>query len=388
VAASGNSRLTPTQSYIIDSVLSIFGKDVKENIRLLVTFADNAHPPVVEACLAANFPVTSASAGITFSKFNSSVLYANNDQKGEDDFCFDELFWDMGKENFHKFFTMLEGMNGKDLKSTRNVIQSRELLEQSLRDIEQELEVCFVKIENVEIFQSKMRLYGHKMDANKNFTFEKTEMRPTKLPCEIGFFALNCRRCRDTCERPNKLKYSKILQKRKCDKEFCTCPASEHDYQTFEWRLTPVKITTTLKDMKAEYESNYDRKVSVEQLLADNLEELNMAKAKVFSLLEQVGINARSLQSTTLRSNAFTPSDYLSLMRSRVAEEQAPGYLTRLETLTELQNSLASNASASRSHMTASNIPNQTQHRLSNTGGASHRGNYGSKTSIFSTRHR
>ncbi len=100
--------------------------------------------------------------------------------------------------------------------------------------------------------------------------------------------------------------------------------------------------------MKAEYESNYDRKVFVEQLLADSSHELNMlAKAEVFSLLEQVGISARSLELTALRSNALTPSDYLSLMMSRVAKEQLPGYLTRLETLTELQNSLASNASAS-----------------------------------------
>ncbi|XP_046463228.1 uncharacterized protein LOC124209326 isoform X2 [Daphnia pulex] len=374
VAASGNSRLTPTQSYIIDSVLSIFGKDVKENIRLLVTFADNAHPPVVEACLlAANFPVP-----ITFSKFNSSVLYANNEHQGEDDFCFDELFWDMGQENFHKFFTMLEKMNGKDLKSTRNVIQNRGLLEKSLRDIEQELEVCFVKIENIEIFQRKMRLYGHRMESNKNFIVEKTEMRLIEMLCEKGYFAYNCRRCGKTCEKPNKLKYSERLQKRKC--EFCTCPDSEHEYQTFEWRLTPVKITTTLKDMKAEYESNYGRKVTAEQLLADNLDELNMAKAKVFSLLEQVGISARKLDSTALRSNALSPSDYLSLMRSRVAEEQAPGYLTRLETLTELQNCLAADASASASHKTARSFPNQQTHRTSNTGGASHRGNYGSKT--------
>jgi GTP-binding protein EngB required for normal cell division len=380
VAASGDSRLTATQRYIIDSVLSIFGKDVKENMRLLVTFADNAHPPVVEACLAANFPVTSASAGISYSKFNSSVLYANNEQQGDDDFCVDGLFWDMVQVNFTKFFTMLENMNGKDLKSTRNVIQTRGLLEQSLNDIEQELEVCFVKIENIEMFQ-RLREYGQRMESDKNVIFEKTEMRPTKFTCPKEFFAYNCHRCRNTCERPIKLKYSERQQNRKCDKEFCTCPASEHEYQQFEWRLTPVKIPTTLKDMKAEYESNYDRKVSVEQLLADNLEELNLAKAEVLRLLEQVGISAQSLESTALRSNALTPSDYLSLMKSRVSEEQAPGYQTRLETLTELQNCLAADASASASHKTASNIPNQTQHRSSNIGGASHRGNWGSKTS-------
>jgi hypothetical protein len=35
VAASGDSRLTTTQRHVINSVLPIFGKDVKENIRLL-----------------------------------------------------------------------------------------------------------------------------------------------------------------------------------------------------------------------------------------------------------------------------------------------------------------------------------------------------------------
>jgi hypothetical protein len=97
----------------------------------------------------------------------------------------------MGKENFHNFFTMLEGMNGKDLKSTRNVIQSRGLLEQSLKNIEQELEVCFAKIETMEILQRKMREYGVKMESETNFTFEKTEIRPTKFLCGKGFFAYN-----------------------------------------------------------------------------------------------------------------------------------------------------------------------------------------------------
>ena len=69
-----------------------------------------------------------------------------------------------------------------------------------------------------------------------------------------------------------------------------------------------------------------------------------MTKAKLFSLLDQVGETFRSLESTALRSNALSPADYLSLLRSRVAEEQKPGYLTRLETLQELQRSYNSSS--------------------------------------------
>jgi GTP-binding protein EngB required for normal cell division len=356
VAASGDSRLTATQRYIIDSVLSIFGKDVKPNMRLLVTFADNADPPVVEACLAAQFPVTSASAGITYSKFNSSVLYASNEKHGEDDLCFDELFWDMGQENFYKFFAMLEGMNGQNLKSTRDVIQRRQQLVQSIKEIESELEASLSTIEEMEKIRQKLRECSHNMEANKNFVVEKTEMRNVEVKCEKGFSAYNCNRCKKTCEKPEKIKK---FEKKLCTDKDCYCPAHFHVYQQFAWVPTSAKLTTTLRDMKAEFEANFKQKLTNEDFMTNCLDELNMAKGTVLSLLEQVGTNARSLNSTALRSNALNPAEYLSLMKSRVLEEQAPGYLTRLQTLTELQESLNAPAVLSTTTKTDKSTPVQ-----------------------------
>ncbi|XP_045024273.1 uncharacterized protein LOC123469399 [Daphnia magna] len=345
VAASGDSRLTATQRYIIDSVLSIFGKDMKDNLRLLVTFADNADPPVVGACLSANFPTTSASDGIAYSKFNSSVLYCSNAEQGDDELSFDQLFWDMGHENFKKFFYMLERMKGRDLTSTREVIHSRRQLEQSLKDIEQEMEVCLTNIENIEILQRKMKTCGHNMEATKNFTVEQTVMRPRKYSCEKGFFAYNCEKCRKTCERRVTKKSSLHKEKRPCENKACKCPPSDHCVDEWEWFLIPEKVSMTLQDVKAQYELNYDDKMTAEKILNACTEDLLMARAKVLSLVEQVAENVRLLESTALRSNVLSPSDYLSLMRSRVQEEQAPGYMTRLETLDDIQRMLAGGTS-------------------------------------------
>ncbi|XP_045024267.1 uncharacterized protein LOC123466431 isoform X2 [Daphnia magna] len=335
VAASGDSRLTATQRYIIDSVLSIFGKDMKANLRLLVTFADNADPPVVGACLSANFPTTSASDTIAYSKFNSSVLYCSNAKQGDDEFSFDQLFWDMGHENFKKFFDMLERMKGRDLTSTREVIHSRRQLEQSLKDIEQEMEVCLTNIENIEIFQRKMKTCGHNMEATKNFTVEQTVQRLRKFNCPKGFFAYNCEKCQKTCERLVTKKSSLHKTKRPCEKNACKCPLSDHYVDEWEWCLIPEKVSMTLQDVKAQYESNCKGMMTAEKILNACTEDLLMARAKVLSLLE----------STALRSNVLSPSDYLSLMRSRVQEEQAPGYMTRLETLDDIQRMLAGGTS-------------------------------------------
>ena len=230
-------------------------------------------------------------------------------------------------------------MKGKDLASTRKVIESRDLLEQSLAAIEVELEECLDNIEDMEKFRSQIRVCDYKMETNKNLIAEKTETRLKKVNCNKGFFAYKCRKCQKTCEKPVRGKGQKEFC---CDTEKkCYCPPSEHFFQPFEYRHVAAKKTKSLKMMMKECEANCSDKKSVEELLETCSFELDLVKGKVLSLLEQVGTTASSLNSTALRYNAISPADYLSLMRSKGMEEQMPGYLTRLETLNQLQKSLA-----------------------------------------------
>ena len=90
------ARLTPTQKYISSSILSIFGKDIKDNIFILTTFADGADPPVMQAIKEAKIPYAE------FFRFNNSALYARST-----DSEFSKMFWEMGHSSFSKFFQYL-----------------------------------------------------------------------------------------------------------------------------------------------------------------------------------------------------------------------------------------------------------------------------------------
>ncbi|KAI9559783.1 hypothetical protein GHT06_013789 [Daphnia sinensis] len=345
VAASNDVESTITQPHTVDSVLSLFGKEVKDNIRLLITFADMVHPPVVDTCSSATFPFTSS--GLTYNQFDNSVLYASNEE--EDDVCFDQLFWRMDQENYGAFFAHLEKMNAKDLGSTRDVIQRRSLLNQSLREIERGLEAYLVNVENVRMFGRKIKEYGDQMEANKNFMVEQTDVRLLPVKCDKGYVCYNCRRCRRTCEGPvRSIRFDYIRGMKKKNKQcahlFCPCPATEHEYQPFQWRHVAQSVMiTTDEEMKAAYESNSNDKLTSEQLLEHCQNELKMSKATLFCLLARVGSSCLLLEATALRADTLSLADYLSLMKSRVAEEQAPGYVTRLEILNELQQSLSGN---------------------------------------------
>nr|XP_046264508.1 uncharacterized protein LOC124069392 [Scatophagus argus] len=141
VAQASLARLTPTQKYVFDSVLSIFGKDVAENIRILVTFADGQRPPVLEAINASDGPYLKPNDSLpNHFKFNNSALYAHNkssaaDSMSEDDEDggIDQMFWNMGTKSTKRFFDALN--ETKSLTMTTEVLQARQELENSFEHL-------------------------------------------------------------------------------------------------------------------------------------------------------------------------------------------------------------------------------------------------------------
>lgn len=72
------SQFTPSQKYMFESVLSIFSKDVAENIRDLVTFADVQCPPVLEGINASDVPCPKTTDGLTSNSIILRCLQTTN----------------------------------------------------------------------------------------------------------------------------------------------------------------------------------------------------------------------------------------------------------------------------------------------------------------------
>ena len=72
VAQASLCKLTHSQRYIFDSILSIFDKTIAENINMFLTFADGDVPPVLEALQEGNVFFTRDF------RFNNSGLFSLN----------------------------------------------------------------------------------------------------------------------------------------------------------------------------------------------------------------------------------------------------------------------------------------------------------------------
>ena len=136
-------RLTHRQKYIFDSILSIFGNDIKHNILLMITFADNRKPAVLDAAKAADIPYTK------FFRFNNSALFPEppDAQSGNDDGGpSDELYWKLCMSNFDKFAKRLVTMQAQSLTLTREVLEERQQLETIMQSLQVQMMLWVRKI--------------------------------------------------------------------------------------------------------------------------------------------------------------------------------------------------------------------------------------------------
>jgi hypothetical protein len=120
VVKSSDARLTPSQSHIFESVIGIFGCDVKENVRFLATFADGKRPPLVLGAIKeAKLACQTDSSGLPcYQKFNNGAIYVSN-QDEEDEYS--PIDWRNGMKNFKEFFDELSNMPTKSLHLTKEL---------------------------------------------------------------------------------------------------------------------------------------------------------------------------------------------------------------------------------------------------------------------------
>ena len=123
------SRLTGAQTYVFDSVMELFGKDVKEKFYVLISFADGQKPKVLNTLKAAKIPHDKSY------RFNNSALFSVN----AIDEGFQFMFWDMGTQSYSTFLEIFKSSDQVPLKLTMNVLEDRQRLQEIMYRLELEI---------------------------------------------------------------------------------------------------------------------------------------------------------------------------------------------------------------------------------------------------------
>ena len=335
VAQAGNPRLTPTQQYVFDRILSIFGKDIRENILVLFTFADGQRPQALSAMVEAGILENENH----FFKFNNSALFVAN--SGEDDKDnFDRMFWKMGVKSFEKFFTGLAQMEPKSLILTKQVLSERAQLDVRLSGLREKIELGVNELSKMEQLTRTFNQHAADINANRNFKFSVQEPRRKQIQLEAGTYTTNCVTCNYTCHYPCKIPRNE--DKRRCaamkGTESCTqcpneCHWANHVNDQYRFETEYVTVEKEYDEIKDRYDTAVQGQTQVEAVIKQLEEEFNRTNEIVLNFVAEMQRGLKKLSEIALKKDPLEQVDYLDLLIESEKSQAKPGWQDRVKSL-------------------------------------------------------
>nr|XP_046186043.1 uncharacterized protein LOC124015128 [Oncorhynchus gorbuscha] len=344
-------RLSHSQRYIFDSILSIFGKDVAENILMLVTFVDGKHIPVLEAIKAANLPCKKNKKGLpTHFKFNSSILFLKETESSseEDDSDDDHKAqcpeqWRSTFKEMKKFFQELESIESKDLTLTKNVLKERELLEKTMTRLTPQITAGLSKLSEIKSFKQCLENEDENMKQNKNFETEVNvlQVKRSKLSQD---FATNCKVCNFTCHTCCFLPMEDDINS--CavmdDDGNCTicpgkCSSTDHDREKVLLTYETKTEKKTIQELKDNFMKAWGKSMETKEML-DKLEvEFHKIEDALMHLIKQSSDCLKRLNDVALKPSSLSTMEYIEILIRTEEDECKPGFEDRIVGLKKMK---------------------------------------------------
>ena len=347
VTPASQPRLTATQTYIFEKVLSIFGRDIADNIFLMTTFADGQKPKVLGAVEKAGVPFNQ------FFKFNNSALYVENTPDGDtdsdgsdDEDSFDKLSWKMGIKSFKKFFLKFDKVEARSLVLTKEVMREREHLQIILKEMPKKITQGLSKMD--ELQQEKMVMRAHESDvlANKDFKYKIKTTKQRKVDLQgQGVYVTNCLICNYTCHEncvyaddKDKHMCSAMIPDSDIDKIRCGvctkhCGWKNHVNNPYRFELFEEEEERTSDELRQRYEVATSKKTTKEQIIDGIKTQLEKLEKEVSVLIQKAKKHLQRLNEIALRPVNLSEVDYIDLLIEQEKNEGKSGFLERVKAL-------------------------------------------------------
>nr|XP_015195114.1 PREDICTED: uncharacterized protein LOC102695955 [Lepisosteus oculatus] len=356
VVQASLARLTSIQQYVFDSILSIFGKDIAENILVLVTFVDGKDIPILGTIEAAGLPCRKNRKGkATHFEFNNSALYTQNerpdtdsngegsgsDDEEEDDNKLEKIVWTNNVKQLKRFFQTLEKTEGKDLALTKKVLEEREGLEMAMASLLPQISAGLAKLSEMKI-RACLENEQANMEQNKNFETEIEELVPKRRNTE--HLSTNCNNCLVSCHSgcflptPGEINLCAVMD----DAGFCViCPGnchySAHISEMTMWEYEVVKVMKTVKELKDNFVKASGKLMSTKEMLEKIEMDFETIEDRIMQLIRLSSNCLARLEEIALKPNALSTAAYIELLIRNEEEEARPGFEDRIADLRKMK---------------------------------------------------
>ncbi|KAK3566878.1 hypothetical protein QTP86_004762 [Hemibagrus guttatus] len=263
IVKASENRLSDRQQYIFDAVLSLFGKDLENNIVIFITHSDGMP--------ADNALNVIKRAGIPCRKNERNepehFLFNNRqNKKRRPEYNRDfQRAWKLKENSLKDFFASLKKYNRKSLKQTESVLIQSKRLEACISNLQKHTD--FIERKSKELAQNQKDLEENreKIKRNENFTFTVTKHQKEKVLIENASRwdkkATTCSVCKVNCHEYNcwsarSAGWCYVMKKGYCTVCPGKCHFTEHVREKKKYVTCTTQDTVSFNDLIKHYESN------------------------------------------------------------------------------------------------------------------------------------
>ncbi|KAK9960295.1 hypothetical protein ABG768_010368 [Culter alburnus] len=331
-------RLHERQCYILDEILSLFGKDIVKHILLLFTYKEKQILPkrmkhFIKESLS---KYVKNDECVSFSFDNCQSEYC--DEEDRESY---KTSWDNGVENFSKFFNHLDEINPKSLDKTEGVLRARKQLDASVGNLRDRIELAELKKRELEQTKTALDKFENYKEEQKNFQCVVDEPYKDLVPVNASWWhwtkrATRCKVCEENCHYPgcwwvSDLSWCSVMDDGKCT--VCTgrCDYTKHVKDYNKYVIETRKVTKTNDNLKEQYEEKVGEKKSLMAKLEKDIQQMEAEKIR---LVEKCYQCLEKLMEDALKCTCISSFIHLDFMIEKVKET---GNQERVQKLEELK---------------------------------------------------
>ena len=345
IANSNNINLTSNQKNIINDILSFFGNDTAKNFIPIFTFCDGQKPLIINSLLE-NESIFRKSIyehikNYTpwYFQFNNSFFFENKRKE-----TFTQMFWEFGVNNFKIFFDRLNNLSNKSLNLSKEVLETREKIQNKIVEFTPLIEQCESFIKNIENERENIKRISDVSNSSKNYTIKTTVPKIISEELGPGLHTTTCLICNYTCH--SNCPHADNEDKKNCvamdSNGYCTvCPNKCHwtDHKNLPYVIKYTKIVEeiTLEDLKRKYFDSQKQLPLRQQIIREQELDLEQKMKDCYAIYEDIKDCIGKLKNEALYPKINSSDEYIDILILKEKKEKKTGYEERLKNLESIK---------------------------------------------------
>ena len=346
VASASSARLTSTQKYIFSSIVSLFGNDIAENFIPMLTFCDGKEPQILASLLDNESTFKQSiyehikDKNPWYLQFNNSAIFESN-RNGK----FTELFWELGMDSFKLFFTKLNLLSTKSLNHSKNVLETREKMQNKILALRPLLDQGLSIIEAMKNEINQIEINTDLINKTRNFKIKTKRPKIIKEDLRPGIHTTTCLKCNFTCH--NNCYIPDNNNKRSCcamnSNGYCNvCPGKcywdGHKNVPYIIKYTEIEVEETVEELKKKYYDSNNKLSLSQQIIRGKELELEKKMVDCYYIQDEIRGCIDILKKEALYPNVSeTSEEYIQLQIESEKAEKKPGYKERIKSLESIK---------------------------------------------------